>query len=267
MKVVLSRKGFDSSIGKCASPILPNGELLSLPIPTRDKISYDELRTSSGLSYKELIGQLGAASHIQGKGAHLDPDLVPQLRPRLQGWRPSLGQIGAAAGHLRNQKVGVGDLFLFYGWFRQTELVEGRLQYVSSAPNLHVIYGYLRVGEVLAVDEGYVLPQWLRDHPHADRERRKQSTNTLYLAAPKLGSGFNIPGASVLSFKKNRVLTVPGMTRGKWVLPGVLRDRSISYHTADAWKDEYFQSYSRAQEYVIDADRRVVDWALGLIGG
>ena len=36
MRLVLSRKGFDSSqaSGGCASPILQDGQMLSLPIPT-----------------------------------------------------------------------------------------------------------------------------------------------------------------------------------------------------------------------------------------
>ncbi len=33
MKMVFSRKGFDSGTGKASGPILPSGELCSLPIP------------------------------------------------------------------------------------------------------------------------------------------------------------------------------------------------------------------------------------------
>ena len=33
MKLILSRKGFDSQSGGCPSPIFPNGTLYSLPIP------------------------------------------------------------------------------------------------------------------------------------------------------------------------------------------------------------------------------------------
>lgn len=33
MKIVLSRKGFDSAVGQVASPILPDGKLCWLPIP------------------------------------------------------------------------------------------------------------------------------------------------------------------------------------------------------------------------------------------
>ena len=43
MKVILSRKGFDSSNGGCPSPILPDGTLLSLPIPTDDRDKYEDL--------------------------------------------------------------------------------------------------------------------------------------------------------------------------------------------------------------------------------
>ncbi|MGC9778582.1 MAG: hypothetical protein HZR80_05015 [Candidatus Heimdallarchaeota archaeon] len=45
LKAILSRKGFDSSFGGCPSPILPDGTLLSLPIP--------EMKFSSDLKTKE----------------------------------------------------------------------------------------------------------------------------------------------------------------------------------------------------------------------
>ena len=44
MKIILSRKGFDSQYGKIKSPILPDGTLLSLPIPQEnDTKTFDEL--------------------------------------------------------------------------------------------------------------------------------------------------------------------------------------------------------------------------------
>ena len=43
MKLILSRKGFDSGAGGCASAITPDGTLLSLPIP--DKLSPIRKRT------------------------------------------------------------------------------------------------------------------------------------------------------------------------------------------------------------------------------
>ena len=47
MKVILSRKGFDSSNGGCPSPILSDGTLLSLPIPSADRDTYDDLSYQS----------------------------------------------------------------------------------------------------------------------------------------------------------------------------------------------------------------------------
>jgi hypothetical protein len=39
MKVILSRKGFDSGYGGIPSPVLPDGTMLSLPIPSKgDKV-------------------------------------------------------------------------------------------------------------------------------------------------------------------------------------------------------------------------------------
>ena len=47
MKVILSRKGFDSANGGIASPIFEDGTMLSFPIPSKDhdkdKIAYEEL--------------------------------------------------------------------------------------------------------------------------------------------------------------------------------------------------------------------------------
>jgi len=44
MKVILSRKGFDSGTGGYPSPILPDGTLLSLPIPdATSDIKYSDI--------------------------------------------------------------------------------------------------------------------------------------------------------------------------------------------------------------------------------
>ena len=43
MKVILSRKGFDSCYGGHPSPILPDGRMISLPIPSsEDLICYKD---------------------------------------------------------------------------------------------------------------------------------------------------------------------------------------------------------------------------------
>lgn len=267
MKIILSRKGFDSGTGRHPSPILPDGQMLSLPIPSSlDLLKYDEIQAMPGKTFQEVLTELDAHPGIEGKGAHLDPDLVETARPRNPGWRPALGQVKAAAGHLRNQKIGPGDLFLFYGWFRQTEAIEGRLSFKKGAEDLHVIYGYLQVDVVLSVKELQGLPKWLLDHPHTLPSRLLLNNNSIFVARASLSWNPSLPGAGVFTFKDQLVLTKFGMSRGRWNLdPIVFRHLPITYHSVDSWKKDYFQSYARAQEYVIDADEPAEIWARSLI--
>lgn len=58
MKVILSRKGMDSEYGRVASPILPDGTLLSLPIPDRkSKKKYEDIQYK-GQNYRDIITRL-----------------------------------------------------------------------------------------------------------------------------------------------------------------------------------------------------------------
>ena len=44
MRLVISRKGFDSTAGGCASPILPDGTMVSLPIPDEESgVRYGDI--------------------------------------------------------------------------------------------------------------------------------------------------------------------------------------------------------------------------------
>jgi hypothetical protein len=55
MKVILSRKGFDSASGGMPSPILPDGTLISLPIPCDrpgSGVPYASIRAVTGASLK-----------------------------------------------------------------------------------------------------------------------------------------------------------------------------------------------------------------------
>ena len=67
-------------------------------------------------------------------GVHLDPDLQEQARPRGPGWLPLFGQVDSAQSHLENCGVGIGDLFLFFGWFRRTIRVNGHLMFDRCPP-------------------------------------------------------------------------------------------------------------------------------------
>ena len=149
MKLILSRKGFDSSAGGIASPILPDGRMISLPIPSKgDDFTFADINVP-GRRYWRAACRLEPPQHAINGRVHLDPDLDRSAGNRLPGWRPALGQTGAAQTHLLGQDVGLGDVFLFFGWFREVEEHQGIWRYVPGAPDLHVIFGWLEVGAVI----------------------------------------------------------------------------------------------------------------------
>ena len=155
MKLILSRKGFDSKAGGCPSPIFPDGTLYSLPIPGYySKIKYRDIRhggTNIGKVVKDLTRRRKPKNRIGPKSrAHLDPDIKPSAySPRKKGWRPLFGQSGAAQRHLYNQNVQVGDLFLFFGLFQEVEKTSGRWCFVRDAPQQHILWGWLQIGRNL----------------------------------------------------------------------------------------------------------------------
>ncbi|HET7695747.1 MAG TPA: hypothetical protein VFK57_08580 [Vicinamibacterales bacterium] len=270
MKLILSRKGFDSSpqYGACASPILPDGRMVSLPIPhASGTTTFGELGYVR-LDVGQLVSDLTGGKLTGAERAHLDPDLDPAVRPRRRGWRAAFGQAGAAQRHLERQGVGVGDLFLFFGWFRRVEKSGECYRYRDAPSGAHVIFGWLRVGHVLRVglDD---LPDWLGDHPHAGRD---WAHNTIYVGEPSGGGG------SFERFHPCLQLTDPAATRRSiWRLPSDFLPGSrppLTYHgDARRWVDDgdscRLQSVAKGQEFVLDlADYpRVRQWAGDTIRG
>lgn len=149
MKLVFSRKGFDAANGGVPSPILPDGRMLSLPIPASRSDRGFEAVWMHGIDVPQLVAGLRGPRVPVIDRVHLDPDLSrpPQARP--EHWRPALGQANGANAHLKRHGVGAGDLFLFFGWFREVERQQGRWRYVRHAPDIHVLFGWLEVGEVV----------------------------------------------------------------------------------------------------------------------
>ena len=290
MKIILSRKGFDSSTGGFASPIIKdndtkgNGRLLSLPIPVTEEqqkkdergIGYDKLKFD-GQSLSEVISQL-SKGHFAHKEAHLDPDLDrDRYEPRGQGWKQTFGQQGNAQTYLEERGVGKGDLFLFFGWFRRTRYENGKLKYVppkKGGNNLHVIFGWLQVGEILNVPKNQdqdEIPNWLHYHSHIVN-RKIYTKNTIYIAADHLTlDGLSVRGGAgtLPCFKPLLQLTAPEEeSRSHWCLPKWL----CSGYIEGNWrcpKDHLpFDSDGRRQEFVFDvpepSNQEAINWLKGL---
>lgn len=181
---------------------------------------------------------------------HLDPDIDPRMLARLPHWRGSLGQTGIAQGHLQNMDVGAGDVFLFFGWFRQARVENGVASYVRGAPNIHQVFGYLQIQETVNLGEdpdvGSVLAQypWLKGHPHLEGSR--DANNTVYLASDMLhidGVPLGCAGSSPFSrYDPFLTLTVQGRSRSTWNVPDFVGESPndvacMSFHgQPDRWR-------------------------------
>jgi hypothetical protein len=280
VKIILSRKGFDSSTGGVPSPLFPDGSLVSLPIPEKEGTRrYHELHTGphalGDMVYDLTGGRIGPDS-----GVHLDPDLnAAILGTRPPGWRPVFGQDSAAEGHLRRHAIGPGDLFLFYGWFRAVEYVGGHYRYVPGAPDLHVLFGWLQVGTRIPVTDRAAIPPWAAEHPHC-KHRPYSRLDAIYLAAERLtlpAVPIDQPGGGIFArLTPARQLTAPdSRLRSHWRVPPWLHptpDRpALSYHARpDRWQAHpdhaRLHTVGRGQEFVFDtaAYPEAPAWIAGL---
>ncbi len=286
MKLILSRKGFDTKFGGGPSPLIDGQRIVSLPIEyggreTRRRFSDINL---DGMNLGDLVEQL-YSKRKRDDFCHLDPDLRKDAlahRATIDQWRPLFGQGNAAASHLLSQRVGPGDLFLFFGLFRATN---GWNFFVPNAPEFHFIYGWFQVDEVVYDPISWANREentWAQDHPHTygDWSGKK---NILFTARKHLiidGVTHPIPGAGLFDTYNERLrLSDPNSDlKSHWRLPIALypesgTGKSITYLKNATWEVEPSQEYVRMnpgrttlwQEAVVSGNQHAVDWATELI--
>jgi hypothetical protein len=264
MKVILSRKGFDTASGGVPSPIFPDGKMLSLPIPDRSSnIAYQDIAGNNWAGVGEVVSQLAGIPPTHK--AHLDPDLLKGCIPRSEGWRPIFGQVGSAEGHLRKRGIGKGDIFLFFGLFRKVERAGSEWRYVRNSYPIHTLFGWLQVAERVQVSAWPKSDGWAQYHPHFARQ--PHPTNVVYVSAKHLTLGSKncteLAGAGTFPhFSPVLQLTAPNSQHpGHWLLPGWFhpngRSSRLSYHADLArWRKTdrgvFLTSVSRGQEFVLD---------------
>ena len=252
MRVIFSRKGFDSAAGGSPSPII-NGEPLSLPIPTKmpTPIRFGDLIGP----HAGLVADLTRGKWTAESFCHLDPDINPATLSRMPGWRGSLGQVSRAQSHLANQCVQKGDLFVFWGLFRPVQKLD---IWRFTAKKEHRIWGWLQIADIidLGPDGSHVLQDkpWLKDHPHC--RAGWSATNVLYVATDRLtidSLPLSLPGYGVL--KQGYRLTKKGATPSVWTVPNWLNPKKggtgMTYHPLNRWsEDGTLKSAAKGQEFV-----------------
>ncbi len=266
MKIILSRKGFDSSNGGYPSPILPDGTMLSLPIPS-DEISYSDIQFN-GVAYSDLLSQL-TSNKFKGECCHLDPDIRPNLRVSpVENWVPAFGQIHSAQGVLKNSHIEVGDVFLFFGWFRKTKETGSGYSYITKKDSkdfydradLHAIYGYMQIGKIITDKEEIKKYSW---HPHSlPNYNPDKSNNALYIPSEKLSFAPDLPGYGTFDYDKKFVLTAEDMSRSNWTYRSCLVKESRTNSAKD--KNKHIQYRGIWQELVLDESPELTDWVKSL---
>lgn len=268
MKVILSRKGFDSANGGCASPILPDGTLLSLPIPSEDDVKFCGLEYDN-ISYFDLIKEL--KPEFAFENCHLDPDIRPGIRKSpVKDWKPAFGQIGSAQSTLENAGVSPGDLILFFGWFRHIVKTEKGYRYVTKRmdedfyqyADLQVIYGYMQIGEIIKDKEKIKNYRW---HPHASENRTNKSTNALYIPSERLSFNENLLGFGTLDFRNDRVLTKKDRTRGTWNEYDFYSPEHVYGNRKNSAKNGGLYYAGIWQELIIDESEELTEWAKKIV--
>lgn len=261
MKIILSRKGFDSSAGGMANPILPDGTLLSMPIPDVNSGRRYSDMSYIGKTYLQIIKELNPKFDYEF--CHLDPDIRNDcINDCPADWRPAFGQRSAALSHLKKHNVGAGDLFLFFGWFRKTNRKsDGLLEFdKTDKDGRHIIYGFMKVGGVISgtknIAEHY---PW---HPHARDDTPaslfSDDNNAIFIPMDD--------DYGTLLYSDKLILTKCGHSRSKWELPDFFKDAEFGSACTPGFIDGYFQKTGQWQELVINnPTQEIIDWAYKMI--
>ena len=229
MRIVLSRKGFDSAAGCGPSPVLEDGTMLSLPIPESGGAGNapEDLKVAKWHKYDDLRLRPEIKDYCKEKGksefCHLDPDIRPGLwKKQPDDWQAAFGQCGAAGGHLKNQ-LDLNNieqeniLFLFFGLFRRWANNK------FTGKPFHAIWGYMVSDKVIRDQQK--MPEY---HLHAKLENA--TNNLLFIAKERCYGTFKYCERLVLTDLQQSAKTIWKLDALPWF--EYLKDGTVtmSYH-------------------------------------
>ncbi len=272
MRIILSRKGFDTGCGGCPSPyFVDEGKLFSLPIPSDCNFySYNDLRFNNEQSCFEIMEQLNIKA--RSCKAHTDPDIRPDLfYSRDSDWIPRFGQQGNSQKHLAKQGVEKDDVFLFYGLFQDVKYINGKPHFIPNTKK-QIIWGYMQIGcEPIRVTSN----PFGCHHPHFYNSEEYEM-NTVYIGAEKLSFEPTVAGYGTFDFDESLVLSREcGETADVYnvlKLPEHFYEHRMTGNADWRWKKEngncILTMAKRGQEFIITNDTANHDaesWAKNLI--
>jgi hypothetical protein len=230
LKIVLSRKGFDSKSGGQPSPII-DGVPISLPIPSGN---YPSVSTYGKLGLGEIVSKANSRWAAETP-CHEDPMFWES--------KCAFGQTGKAQSHLAKQKVAEGDVFLFFGLFA----------YEGRRDTHHRIFGYLKVEKVQPVGSqprGHEAGCTPRQHPHTiekwEGNGKWHSNNTIYIGH----------GGRAKKAHESLRLTKPDAPASHWLIPPWFREARLTYHQRRWREDGELRAVGRGQEFIADVGNK-----------
>jgi hypothetical protein len=285
-KIILSKKGFDSSYGNRPSIILGK-RLISMPIPDAGGTEYSKLYLSSqetlcGVAekYYETIKYKKDGNQEKFEATkmkcHPDPNIVDYFLCKKQGlgFMGSVGQVGDAQNFLAKHDIKQNDIFLFFGQFAKPHDTK-KNKFIEN--DHHVIWGYLKVTEKL---EPYTMTKeqrrekekqngyaWLKFNPHWNienhKENKKAKNDCIYIGAEY----------GVFDYDENKLnLTKPYSKIGKWQFPKkIFKNARIEsekpIHNNEIIDGSFELAETYGQEFLIlengkqESPKAVIEWA------
>jgi len=257
--------------------------MFSIPIPGKtESTRYKDLGRQGEYDFprrlvaspRRTIGFVDDNAHLDKVHlckVHLDPDIRPELRPSSAKKECAdlllFGQDSASQRHLEKNCVGIGDLFLFFGLFKEAKLEGGSVLFDRDKTEKHVLWGWLQVGRIFPLEKGDPVPEELKcagHHPHL--ESRESPHNCIYAAPPKLSLSENLGGAGIFEKYDDALCLTTKDERGPsyWTLPAFFAEVGMTYHGPSTlhglhtWDRQgkfiHGRSVGRGQEFVMKTD-------------
>ncbi len=287
MRVILSKKGLDSSYGGYPIDLekmlkLTNNKMIYIPMPMVENVDnkgkkYSEINTEFGnfdKLYKSIVRN-DKDYKLKYKAEKLDADTAfchpdPYILELYKNNSADLSSFGAgktAASHLTSQGVGKGDLFLFYS------------SYLYKNKIIHAIWGYLEVGEVIrfdSINKEEKLKK-LGEQPHKSVMGNNECKDIIYVAKEgNLSLNPKFPSSGLFTFSEKLILT--NLTQTGYTARTLWRIPQLS-NVVPSWNGgRAFNEWGElkvtpcAQEFVLptkgtDGEGKVKKWAGSLFTG